>query len=209
MEVLVTETLAPAGLAHLREHADVDVRTGLKAASSAASSASMTGWWCAAPPTSMRRWSAPAPNLKVIGRAGTGVDNIDVDAATDRGIIVVNAPTGNSNAVAEQTIAMVLALARRLYPAVASLKAGRWEKRSLAGHRGQGPGARLGRPRARGRHGGLKGQGARDGSCWPMTPTSRLAAPPPWASSWPSWMSCWPSPISSRCIVPSPPRPTA
>ncbi len=69
----------------------------------------------------------------MVGRAGTGVDNIDVDAATAQGIIVVNAPAGNSNAVAEQTIAMMLILARRLYQAVSSIKAGRWEKSSLQG----------------------------------------------------------------------------
>jgi D-3-phosphoglycerate dehydrogenase len=71
--------------------------------------------------------------LKVVGRAGTGVDNIDLDAATKRGIFVVNAPTGNSNAVAEHTIALMLTLARRIYPAVDSLKQGRWEKSALQG----------------------------------------------------------------------------
>ncbi len=73
-------------------------------------------------------------NLKVVGRAGTGVDNIDLDAATKQGVFVVNAPTGNSNAVAEHTIALMLALARRIHPAVHSLKQGRWEKSSLQGH---------------------------------------------------------------------------
>ena len=76
---------------------------------------------------------AAGRRLKVVGRAGTGVDNIELDAATQQGIFVVNAPTGNSNAVAEHTIALMLALARRVYPAVDSLKQGRWEKSGLQG----------------------------------------------------------------------------
>jgi D-3-phosphoglycerate dehydrogenase len=133
MKVLVTETLAPAGLAHLREHAEVEVRTGLKAAELCAIIGAYDALVVRSATDVNEALVCAAPNLKVIGRAGTGVDNIDVDIATDHGIIVVNAPTGNSNAVAEHTITMVLALARRLYPAVASLKQGRWDKRSLQG----------------------------------------------------------------------------
>lgn len=133
MRVLVTETLAPAGLAHLQAHADVEVRTGLQSAELCSIIGAFDALVVRSATDVNEALVCAAPGLKVIGRAGTGVDNIDVDAATDRGIIVVNAPTGNSNAVAEHTIAMVLALARRLYPAVASLKQGRWDKRSLQG----------------------------------------------------------------------------
>ena len=71
--------------------------------------------------------------LKVIGRAGAGVDNIDVKAATARGIVVMNTPGGNANAVAELTIALMLALARELPRGDASMKAGKWEKKSFLG----------------------------------------------------------------------------
>ena len=74
-----------------------------------------------------------APKLRVIGRAGVGVDNIDTEAATRRGIVVMNTPGANAVAVAELTIALMLALARKLPAANASMHAGNWEKKSLLG----------------------------------------------------------------------------
>jgi len=74
-----------------------------------------------------------APNLRVIGRAGVGVDNIDADAATRRGIVVMNTPGANAVAVAELTIGLMLSLARKVPAANASMHAGRWEKKSLQG----------------------------------------------------------------------------
>src|SRR6266542_7026274 len=71
--------------------------------------------------------------LKVIGRAGTGVDNVDVDAATRRGIVVVNAPESNSVAAAEHTIALLLALCRNVPQAHASLIGGEWVRSRFAG----------------------------------------------------------------------------
>ena len=71
--------------------------------------------------------------LQVIGRAGSGVDNIDLEAATLRGVVVVNAPLGNIISAAEHTIALMLALARRLADANSSLRAGRWERQSFLG----------------------------------------------------------------------------
>jgi D-3-phosphoglycerate dehydrogenase / 2-oxoglutarate reductase len=76
---------------------------------------------------------AHAKKLRVIGRAGVGVDNIDLDAATRRGIAVMNTPGANAVAVAEQTIAMMLAMARHLCRADALMHAGKWEKKSLQG----------------------------------------------------------------------------
>ena len=70
--------------------------------------------------------------LKVIGRAGAGVDNIDVKAATARGIVVMNTPGGNANAVAELTIGLMISLAREIPRGDATMKAGRWEKKSLS-----------------------------------------------------------------------------
>ena len=72
-------------------------------------------------------------NLKIIGRAGVGVDNIDVDAATQKGIIVVNSPDGNTMAAAEHTIALMLAMARNIAPAATSTKAGNWDRAKFTG----------------------------------------------------------------------------
>jgi D-3-phosphoglycerate dehydrogenase len=74
-----------------------------------------------------------APKLRVIGRAGVGVDNIDADAATRRGIVVMNTPGANAVAVAELTLGLMLTLARKLPVANAGMHAGRWEKKSLQG----------------------------------------------------------------------------
>ncbi|MCG7344587.1 phosphoglycerate dehydrogenase [Sporosarcina sp. ACRSL] len=74
-----------------------------------------------------------ASKLKIIGRAGVGVDNIDLDAATEHGIIVVNAPDGNTNSAAEHTIAMLTALARKIPQAFNSLKDGKWDRKSFIG----------------------------------------------------------------------------
>jgi len=71
--------------------------------------------------------------LKVVGRAGVGVDNIDLQAATRRGVLVVNAPDGNTIAATEHTIAMMLALARNIPQAVAKMKAGVWDKKAFLG----------------------------------------------------------------------------
>ncbi|HEY0006049.1 MAG TPA: phosphoglycerate dehydrogenase [Pyrinomonadaceae bacterium] len=74
-----------------------------------------------------------ALRLRAVGRAGVGVDNIDVPAATARGIVVMNAPDGNTITTAEHTLAMLIALARRIPQANASLKAGRWERKKFIG----------------------------------------------------------------------------
>jgi D-3-phosphoglycerate dehydrogenase len=76
---------------------------------------------------------AAAPRLRVIGRAGIGVDNIDVDAATARGVLVMNTPFGNSITTAEHTIALLLALARQIPEADRSTQAGKWEKNRFMG----------------------------------------------------------------------------
>jgi D-3-phosphoglycerate dehydrogenase len=76
---------------------------------------------------------AGAERLKVIGRAGTGVDNVDLAAATQKGVVVMNTPGGNAQSVAEHTLALLLALARRIPQADASMKQGRWEKKKLEG----------------------------------------------------------------------------
>lgn len=79
-----------------------------------------------------------AKKLRVIGRAGVGVDNIDVPAATARGIVVMNAPDGNTITTAEHTIALLIALARRVPQANSSLKSGKWERKGFVGTELQG-----------------------------------------------------------------------
>jgi D-3-phosphoglycerate dehydrogenase len=74
-----------------------------------------------------------AKNLKVIGRPGVGVDNVDLEAATRRGVIVMNSPSGNLVSTAELTLALLLALARNVAQADAAMKAGRWDRKSFAG----------------------------------------------------------------------------
>ncbi len=74
------------------------------------------------------------PQLRVVGRAGVGVDNVDTDAATRQGVLVLNTPGGNATSVAEHTIALMLAMARAIPDAAASVRAGKWEKKKFLGH---------------------------------------------------------------------------
>jgi D-3-phosphoglycerate dehydrogenase len=137
MKVLVADELSPQGIETLRKAAGltVDVKIGLKPPELKA----IVGGYQALAVRSATKVTADileaASGLKVIGRAGVGVDNIDVDAATRKNVIVMNTPGGNSMAVAELTLAMLLALPRQLAQAVASTRAGKWEKkRFAAGH---------------------------------------------------------------------------
>ncbi len=76
---------------------------------------------------------AAAPKLKVVGRAGVGVDNIDIEAATDRGVIVMNTPTGNTIATAELTFTHILCGARQIVQACAGMREGRWDRKQFSG----------------------------------------------------------------------------
>src|SRR5438309_1656576 len=75
-----------------------------------------------------------APNLRIIGRAGVGVDNVDLAAATEAGVLVMNTPGGNAVSVAEHTLAVMLAMARHIPQANASTRAGKWEKKRFLGN---------------------------------------------------------------------------
>ena len=130
MKVLVRETIADAGIELLRARFDVDVDTdspldeiiGDYDALIVRSATKVTAEVIAA-----------ATRLKVIGRAGVGVDNVDVDAATRRGIVVANAPESNVVSAAEHTIGLLVALARNIPQAHAALVAGRWERSKWGG----------------------------------------------------------------------------
>lgn len=131
--VLVPEKLSPDGLALLRTTLDVDEKKGL----SAADLQSIIGEYDALLIRSETKVSEQllraAKKLKVVARAGVGVDNVDVKAATQLGIIVVNSPSGNIGAAAEHTIALLMALARNVPDACSSLKDKKWERSRLVG----------------------------------------------------------------------------
>ena len=74
-----------------------------------------------------------APKLKVVGRAGVGVDNVDVEAATQRGVVVMNTPGGNTITTAELTFSMILSLARKVPQAAASMVEGKWDRKLFTG----------------------------------------------------------------------------
>jgi D-3-phosphoglycerate dehydrogenase len=129
MRVLVIDAIAPEGLALLRERAfDVEEihrpTPEALAASLRTSEALITRSSTAVTPALLEQ----APHLRFVGRAGVGVDNIDVDACSRRGIVVVNAPLGNVVSAAEHTIGVLLALVRRIPDAQASLKALAWDR---------------------------------------------------------------------------------
>src|SRR5205814_2815506 len=80
-----------------------------------------------------RKVMEAAPKLRVVGRAGVGVDNADVDAATQPGIVVMNTPSGNTISTAELTFCMLMTLARRIPQANASMKGGEWNRKAFNG----------------------------------------------------------------------------
>ncbi len=133
MKVLVTDSISDEGIEALREVAQVDVRIGLKPEEIIA----VIGDYDALLVRSQTKVTADiitaGKKLQVIGRAGVGIDNIDVEAATRCGCIVVNAPTGNTVSAAEHTIALMLALARHIPQANASLKSGQWQRNDFMG----------------------------------------------------------------------------
>ena len=134
MRVLVTEPLSEAGLALLRRDFQVDVREDLTDPEALAAA---IGPYDALIVRSQTRVTArvleAGERLKVVARAGIGLDNVDVEAATRRGILVVNAPQSNIVSAAEHTIALLLAQARNIPQAHAALRAGRWERARYQG----------------------------------------------------------------------------
>jgi len=133
MRILVADSIAEEGLEVLRKYAQVDVKLKLAAEELQI----IIGKYDALIVRSGTQVSAKtiesAKRLKVIGRAGVGTDNIDIDAATRRGIIVVNTPTSNTISTAEHTIALMLALTRNIPKANSLLKSGVWQRGKLIG----------------------------------------------------------------------------
>lgn len=135
MKILVTDSLAPQGLEVLRRAAgfEVDLRLGLKPEETKKVIGPYHGWVIRSGTKITADMIEAADNLKVIGRAGIGVDNVDVEAASRKGIVVMNTPGGNNVTTAEHTISLMLALARHIPQAVASLKSGQWERDKFVG----------------------------------------------------------------------------
>ena len=131
--ILVSDPIAPEGLKLLEAEADVDVRPGLSRAELSALLPSYDALVVRSETKVTPEVIENGERLRVVGRAGVGVDNIDVAAATSRGIAVVNAPSGNVVAAAEHTVALILALARNVPQAHQSMGEGKWARREFMG----------------------------------------------------------------------------
>ena len=136
VRILVADRIAQEGVELLRKElpeAEVDIQPGLSREQLLARIGGYSALVVRSETQVTSDILAAAEKLKIVGRAGVGVDNIDTEAATRHGIMVVNSPTGNIVAAAEHTIAMLMALARHIPAANSSMKAGKWEKSRFLG----------------------------------------------------------------------------
>jgi D-3-phosphoglycerate dehydrogenase (EC 1.1.1.95) len=135
LKVLVMDSVSEEGLIPLRKQEDIKIEIGKKM--NEEELISIIGDYDAMIVRSATKVTGnvlvAGIKLKVIGRAGVGVDNIDLEAATRRGVLVVNAPDGNTIAATEHTIAMMLALARNIPQSAAKMKEGVWDKKAFTG----------------------------------------------------------------------------
>ena len=132
--VLISDALSPAAVAIFKERGvEVDVKPGLDKDELAAIIGDYDGLAIRSATKVTAKLLESASRLKVVGRAGIGVDNVDIPAATARGVIVMNTPFGNSITTAEHAIAMMFAVAREIPAADASTQAGKWEKNRFMG----------------------------------------------------------------------------
>jgi D-3-phosphoglycerate dehydrogenase / 2-oxoglutarate reductase len=133
-KVLISDELSPKALAIFRSRGiETDVRVGLKKAELVKVIGGYDGLAVRSATKADKDVIDAGKSLKVIGRAGIGVDNIDIPAATARGIVVMNTPFGNSITTAEHAIALLFAAARQIAAADASTQAGKWEKNRFMG----------------------------------------------------------------------------
>ena len=133
MRVLVAEPVAQEGVELLRARHEVDERPGLSRDELCAVVADYDALVVRSQVQVDAELIAAAPRLVVIGRAGVGVDNVDLEAATRAGVVVVNAPTGNTIAAAEHTLALLYGVARRTAAADASMRRGEWSRSQFTG----------------------------------------------------------------------------
>ena len=132
-KVLITDGLEKVGLDLINQAGEAVNKKGIEAAQLLAEVAEYDGMIVRGRTKVTREVFEAAKNLKVVGRAGVGVDNIDLAAAKEHGVTVVNCPTATSEAVAELSMAMLFALTRELPRADASMKAEVWDKKNLMG----------------------------------------------------------------------------
>jgi len=133
-KVLISDKLSPAAIEIFRSRGiETDVKTGLSPAELRAIIGEYDGLAIRSATKVTKELLDEATNLKVVGRAGIGVDNVDIKASTTRGVVVMNTPFGNAITTAEHAIAMMFALARQLPEASASTRAGKWEKNRFMG----------------------------------------------------------------------------
>jgi D-3-phosphoglycerate dehydrogenase len=138
-KILVSDDVSESGLQPLRDAGlTIEKRTGLAPDVLRQALAEYDGLVVRSETKVTAAMMDAAPRLRVIGRAGVGVDNIDVPAATARGIVVMNAPDGNTITTAEHTMALLVSLARNVPQASGSVKAGRWERKRFIGAELQG-----------------------------------------------------------------------
>ncbi len=136
LKILITDRIAPEGVELLRKQlpeAQIDERLGIKSDELKAIIGNYSALMVRSETKVTSDILAAATQLKIVGRAGVGVDNIDTEAARRQGILVVNSPTGNIIATAEHSIAMIMALARHIPAATASMRGGKWEKSRFVG----------------------------------------------------------------------------
>jgi D-3-phosphoglycerate dehydrogenase / 2-oxoglutarate reductase len=133
VKILVVEPLAAEGLELLRRHHDVDEKLGLPREEIIAILPEYDALVVRSQVKADAEMIAAGTRLVVIGRAGVGVDNVDLEAATRAGIVVVNAPTGNTIAAAELTLALLFGLARKTAAADASMRRGEWKRSQFTG----------------------------------------------------------------------------
>jgi D-3-phosphoglycerate dehydrogenase len=134
MKILISDKLSPAAIAIFQARGiQADVKTGLSPADLRGIIGDYDGLAIRSATKVTKELLEAAPALKVVGRAGIGVDNVDVKSATARGVVVMNTPYGNAITTAEHAIAMMFALARQIPEASASTKAGKWEKNRFMG----------------------------------------------------------------------------
>src|ERR1700722_8683899 len=133
-KVLISDALSPAAVKIFQERGvEVDLKSGIKTDELKSIIGQYDGLAIRSATKVIPEIISAATNLKIIGRAGIGVDNVDVPTATARGIVVMNTPFGNSITTAEHAIALMFALARQLPAANASTHAGKWEKAKFMG----------------------------------------------------------------------------
>ncbi|MDF2440109.1 MAG: D-3-phosphoglycerate dehydrogenase / 2-oxoglutarate reductase [Abditibacteriota bacterium] len=133
-DILICDAIAEDGLTILQRSGNVSVELGLTEAELIERAAHFDAIMVRSATKITRPVLEAATRLQIVGRAGVGVDNIDVEAATERGVIVVNSPGGNTLAAAEMTVTMILALMRRIVPAHASMARGEWKRSKFMGN---------------------------------------------------------------------------